>query len=148
MQITEASAADSTRCAEIQRAARARMRYLPSLHTPEEDRIWMKSVVFARGRVWVAQCERRVVGFAALVEGMLVALYVEPDSQRHGAGSALLQRAKAASPEGFALWVFQPNHGAIRFYERHGFKTVRETGGSGNEERVPDRLMRWQPDRP
>jgi ribosomal protein S18 acetylase RimI-like enzyme len=42
------------------------------------------------------------------------------------------------------LWVFEPNQGAIRFYERNGFVTVRKTDGRDNEEKVPDRLMAWQ----
>ncbi len=48
-------------------------------------------------------------------------------------------------PDGFALWVFQQNDGARRFYERHGLRLVRETDGSGNEERTPDALYEWRP---
>lgn len=41
------------------------------------------------------------------------------------------------------LWAFQRNLRAIKFYERHGFRLVRETDGSGNEEREPDALYAW-----
>ena len=37
-----------------------------------------------------------------------------------------------------------PMRGAIRFYERHGFVTMRKTDGRENEEKVPDRLMAWR----
>ena len=42
------------------------------------------------------------------------------------------------------LWVFQENVGARRFYERRGFRLVRETDGAGNEEKEPDALLEWR----
>jgi GNAT superfamily N-acetyltransferase len=147
MRIREAALGDSDRCAEIHGTARAEMPYVPTgLHTAEDMRAWMRGVVFAQQRVWVAEIEAGVVGYAALGSGFLNGLYVAPGYQGRGVGSALLQEVKAAAPEGFSLWTFQPNLGAIRFYRRHGFQTVRETDGAGNEERVPDRLMHWAPD--
>ena len=44
---------------------------------------------------------------------------------------------------GLKLWTFEANHGAIRFYEAHGFTTSETTDGSRNEEHLPDRLMAW-----
>jgi ribosomal protein S18 acetylase RimI-like enzyme len=146
MRIRKATAADSPRCAEVHTLARQSMRYLPLLHAPAEVSAWMHDVVIARQCVWVAEIDGRIVGYAALGGGMLTHLYVEPGSQRRGLGTALLAWIKAAVPGGFSLWTFQPNLEAIRFYERHGFRTVRETDGSANEERVPDQLMHWQPE--
>jgi ribosomal protein S18 acetylase RimI-like enzyme len=146
MRIRKAAAADSLRCAEVHTLARQSMRYLPPLHASAEVLTWMRDVVMARQRVWVAEIGGCIVGYAALGGGLLTNLYVEPGYQRRGVGTALLARVKAAVPVGFSLWTFQPNLDAIRFYERHGFRTVRETDGSANEERVPDRLMHWQPD--
>ena len=63
--------------------------------------------------------------------------------QRRGAGSQLLQKAK----DSFArlhLWTFQRNQPARRFYESRGFVLVRETDGTGNEEREPDALYLWR----
>ena len=39
----------------------------------------------------------------------------------------------------------EPNQGAIRFYQCHGFTTVEHSDGRGNPENIPDRLMFWQP---
>jgi len=39
--------------------------------------------------------------------------------------------------------VFQKNTGAIRFYERHGFRLVKLTDGADNVEREPDALYYW-----
>ena len=39
--------------------------------------------------------------------------------------------------------MFQKNTGAIRFYERHGFRLVKLTDGADNMEREPDALYAW-----
>jgi ribosomal protein S18 acetylase RimI-like enzyme len=81
------------------------------------------------------------VGYASLYEGFLTNLYVHPSHQRRGIGGALLTEVKKSAPDGFRFWVFQANRDAIRFYERHGARTVRMTDGSQNQENLPDRLM-------
>ena len=86
-----------------------------------------------------------VVGFLALDGPLITNLYLRPDHRSRGIGSALLEEAKRQRPDGLELWVFEPNRGAIRFYERHGFITERQSDGRGNEEKVPDRLMIWRP---
>jgi len=58
-------------------------------------------------------------------------------------GSALLEVARSVWPD-LQLWTFQRNHGARRFYERHGFVVVRETDGADNDEKEPDVLYSWQ----
>ena len=74
---------------------------------------------------------------------MLEKLYVDPEAQNRGVGTALLDEAKALRPEGFVLWVFQKNVRARRFYERHGFRLVKLTDGAENLEREPDALYQW-----
>ena len=54
-----------------------------------------------------------------------------------------LPKAKELRPGGLQLWVFQKNTGAIRFYERHGFRLVKLTDGAENMEREPDALYAW-----
>jgi ribosomal protein S18 acetylase RimI-like enzyme len=99
-------------------------------------------------RTWSwRRADGRVVGFAALDGELLGHLYVHPDAQRQGIGSALLVRAKEVRPDGLRLWVFQRNTGARAFYERYGFRVVRLTDGSANEEREPDALYEWRPAR-
>jgi ribosomal protein S18 acetylase RimI-like enzyme len=99
--------------------------------------------------VWLAEEDGRMLGFLAIrrsrTEGweVLEKLYVDPEAQNRGVGTALLDQAKALRPGGFVLWVFQKNTGAIRFYERHGFDLVKLTDGAENMEREPDALYRW-----
>lgn len=74
---------------------------------------------------------------------MVEHLYVQPDFQRAGIGSALLEVAKSRRPGGLRLWVFQRNHGARAVYARHGFTEVRFTDGPDNEEQEPDVFLAY-----
>jgi Acetyltransferase (GNAT) domain len=80
----------------------------------------MSSAVLAYGEVAVAEVAGEIAGFAAFEGDMLSHLYVDPDHQRQGVGSALLDWAKETRPRGFTFWVFQRNEAARRFYERAG----------------------------
>jgi GNAT superfamily N-acetyltransferase len=123
-------------------AARAdALPYLPILHTADEDRAFFSGLV-ERGLVTVAERDRRVAGFLARNEDWVDHLYIAPDAQGHGLGSALLEQAQAVR-HSLQLWVFQRNTGAIGFYERHGFTIAERTDGSRNEERTPDARMTW-----
>ena len=122
---------------------------LPELHTPDDDRRFLREVVLPEQEVWVAIADDVVAGFTALGtrEGVefMEHLYVTPEHQRRGIGTALMERAKERRPAGFRLWVFQRNTGARAFYEQHGFRVVELTDGSGNEEKEPDALYQWAP---
>lgn len=143
MSIRPASRSDASALGDVYLAARRAMAYVPTLHTDEETRAWLVDVVLATDEVWAAEEGGAVVGFAALSERLLDHLYVHPDAQARGVGSALLTLAKQRRPDGFRLWVFQQNDGARRFYQRHGLRLVELTDGSGNEEGVPDALYEF-----
>jgi ribosomal protein S18 acetylase RimI-like enzyme len=145
MRIRKATPDDSACCAAIHILARQEMRYLPKSHTTAEVHVWKREIVFAQQDVWVAEVDGQIVGYASLGNGFLTNLYVHPGHQRRGTGSELLAVVKTFARDGLELWTFQPNEGAIRFYERHGFRTLKITDGLDNEEHVPDRLMAWQP---
>ncbi len=117
---------------------------LPELHTPEEDRAFFRDRVFAECEVWVASRLGSLAGFCAFRAGWVDHLYVAPEQQRRGIGSALLDTAKGGHQE-LRLWTFQRNASARRFYEAQGFVVERLTGGE-NEEREPDILYRWRRD--
>jgi ribosomal protein S18 acetylase RimI-like enzyme len=121
------------------------MPWLPQLHTLEQTVWWMSHRVVGHLRVWVAESEGLVVGYAALGPGELEQLYVRPGYQGRGVGRLLLDQAKALEPQGLALWVFQRNTRARTFYEGHGFQLISFTDGSRNEEREPDARYAWRP---
>jgi ribosomal protein S18 acetylase RimI-like enzyme len=142
--IRAATPEDARAVAELFRRSFGTLAFLPTLHTSAEDRAFFGRVV-AEHEVWVWEEDGRILGFAGLEGDVLGHLYVEPAAHGRGIGGALLAHAKERRPDGLELWVFQQNHGARRFYERHGFRLVRETDGSANEERTPDALYAWRP---
>jgi GNAT superfamily N-acetyltransferase len=145
MEVDSARPEDAGSLAAIFTAARrTAMPWLPELHTEDEDRRFIGERVMVECEVLVARRDGRPAGFLALKDDMLEHLYVAPDAQREGIGTALLEAAKARRPDGLRLWVFQRNTGALAFYVRHGFTEVMRTDGSDNEEREPDVLLRQQ----
>jgi GNAT superfamily N-acetyltransferase len=137
---------DADAVADVFLATRAAaMPYLPDLHTPEETRAWIRDVVLGEHDVHVAEMDGAVAGFLALGAETVEHLYVRPELQGRGIGTALLGLAKALRGDGFRLWVFQRNAGARRFYERHALELVELTEGAANEEQEPDALYEWRP---
>lgn len=135
MEIRKALVTDAEAIARIARTAReSEMPYLPDLHTPAEDLAFFESEI-GSSDCQVALLDGQVVGFGCVREGWLNHLYIAPDSQGQGAGSALLAHF-CDSVEQF--WVFARNTKARKFYLSRGFVEVEETDGSGNEEKEPD----------
>jgi GNAT superfamily N-acetyltransferase len=118
--------------------------FLPDLHTNEERGAFITEVVPRDHELWVAEEDGRVVGLAAVGADTLGHLYVHPDHQGRGIGTALLEKTKELRPDGFTLWTFPANVAACRFYERHGLRAIEHGDGSGNEEGVPDVRYAWR----
>jgi len=119
------------------------MTYLPRII--DEHRPLLGGWFIDRDEIWVAEENGVVCGFFGLHDTELSHIYVDPDLQSHGIGTAMLNHAKSLRPHGLELWVFQKNTGARRFYERHGLQLVRLTDGAGNMEKEPDALYEWRP---
>lgn len=142
--IRKLTLADMNAAAAVHRASfNHALPSLAGLHTPDEDRVFYRTQVFTACEVWGAEKQSKLVGIIAFRPEWIDQLYVLPDAQRHGVGSDLLEIAQNAFPV-LNLWTFQRNRAARRFYEANGFIFVRETDGSGNEEKEPDVLYRWE----
>jgi GNAT superfamily N-acetyltransferase len=138
------SSPDAPAIARILRVAmKTQMPYLPDLHTPEEDLAFIRDVVFPKCRVLAANVDGEIVGLCAYREGWIDHLYILPEYQGQGIGSALLARAKDEFPR-FELWAFQRNIRARRFYENRGFILAELTDGQGNQEKEPDVRYVWE----
>lgn len=111
-------------------------------HPDAEVREWLGERV-ASDAVWVAEGGDGLVGYLRLTATWIDDLYVRPDQQRHGIGSALLRLAMSLRPDGLGLYVFETNRAARALYERHGFVVTERSDGSENEERAPDLRMEW-----
>jgi ribosomal protein S18 acetylase RimI-like enzyme len=146
VRIRSAGPEDADAIARVFIASFGTLTFLPRLHTDDETVDFITNTVMAEQEVSVAEVGGAIAGFVATSHGdHLEHLYVHPDHQGRGIGSALLERAKARMPGGFRFWVFQENAPARRFYERHGCRVVELTDGSGNEEQTPDALYEWLP---
>jgi GNAT superfamily N-acetyltransferase len=114
-------------------------------HTAEEVRAWIRDVLVPNHETWVATVDDTVVGMMAVGDDELDQLFVDPAWQGRTIGHRLVELAKQRCPTGLALWTFQVNEVAQRFYERHGFVAVERTDGQDNEQREPDIRYVWRP---
>jgi GNAT superfamily N-acetyltransferase len=146
VEVRLATPEDADAVADVFAASFRTLTFLPMLHTDDEYRAYTTKLIETH-EVWAAVDDDRIIGMAALSEDELDQFYVHPDAQGRGVGDALLAKAKERRPDGFTFWVFQQNDRARRFYERRGCRAVMLTDGSGNEERTPDALYEWRPDR-
>lgn len=140
-----ASETDADELAELFLATRraAEPAMPPQVHTAEEVHDHLRRTVQV-SEVWLAaEPSGDLLGYLVLAGDWLEALYVGPDHQGAGVGTALLDLAKARRPGGFALWVFASNAQARGFYRRHGLVELEHTDGSANEEHSPDVRMAW-----
>ena len=143
--LRRADSADAGAVAEVWlRARRAAVPVVPApVHPDDEVRQYFQTVVVPTKETWLAEVDGTAVAVLVLDGDEVDQLYVDPDWQRRGVGSRLVGLAQARRPDGLALWTFQTNLPARRFYERHGFVAVDWTDGSANEERAPDVRYVW-----
>jgi len=77
--------------------------------------------------VWVIETDGRIAAFLALepAKSVIAQLFIAPDSQGQGLGTALIGHAKNRFPAGASLWTDSRNDRARGFYERNGFDLQR-----------------------
>lgn len=145
--IRPAGPADAAVIARIHIASReGTMPYLPPSTRAEADvRYWVEEIVFKECRVWLAEQDGEVLGYAALEGDLLDQLYLLPAVRRRGIGTLLLDEVRRHSPEGLSLHVFRQNTDARAFYERHGFTVTATDDGGANMENLPQLTYRWTP---
>ena len=147
MELRRASAWDAALAADVYLSSRRGAGDLipPSVHDDEDVRRWMRDVFLPNAEVWFAVEDGRVIGLLGLQgDDWLEQLYVVPEAQGLGVGSALVDLAKQLRPRGLQLWAFESNTAAHHFYEQHGFVAVEFTDGATNEEHAPDRRYEWR----
>ena len=116
--------------------------WMPRIHSYDEDRGFGAFLV-EKTQVIVAESGASIVGFLALRDANIQALYLRPVARNLGLGKRLLDYAKK-SHNALTLWAFQENLAARRFYAREGFREVEMTDGNGNDEKLPDVRLVWQ----
>ncbi|GFE51469.1 N-acetyltransferase GCN5 [Roseobacter cerasinus] len=139
--ISPARTLDAGAVGHILSASNDTMPWLPRLHSAAEEIMYAGDMIEA-GWVRVAKRNGKVVGFIARWEEEVHALYVLPDAQDTGVGTALLEDAKAQSGK-LSLWSYQANSSATRFYGLRGFIETARTDGSDNDAGLPDIRFEW-----
>jgi ribosomal protein S18 acetylase RimI-like enzyme len=121
--------------------------FAPIAHSDEAVFQWIRDILIPDHHVVVVEQNSSIIGMMALSKiegtGWINQLYLHPNAVGQGIGSKLIERAKAELGSPIRLYTFQENQGAIRFYERHGFKAIQYSDGSENEENCPDVLYEW-----
>jgi GNAT superfamily N-acetyltransferase len=112
---------------ELQRRASLELPEYREQLLASPDAIHLPPGQIANGQVIVAELNRAIAGFAAVVGGELDGLFVEPELWGQGIGRALADAAThEARRRGLALNVIA-NPRARDFYERCGFSVEGET---------------------
>ncbi|WFQ80629.1 N-acetyltransferase [Xenorhabdus sp. SF857] len=95
----------------------------------------MRSIYIPASEAYVYVQNSNVVGFYALHENNLAAIFVSPDKQGQGIGKALVNDAKNRRTE-LTLSVYQQNQASYEFYLSQGFYVVSEEvdGHTGYQE--------------
>jgi GNAT superfamily N-acetyltransferase len=125
-------------------AARAAQSWFPRIHTPDETRRFVGERLLPESETWVVEEHGRILAFAALQDDVLGHLFVHPDAQGRGIGTALLGHTQRLRPEGFSLWTHQASE-ACGFYESRGLVAVERTDGATTMEKLPDVRYEWKP---
>ena len=94
-----------------------------------------------RAEVYVYENDREIWGFIGLNGEYIEGIFVSGEMQSRGIGKRLLDFVKTKKTE-LHLNVYQKNTRAIRFYQREGFKILREGMDEATGEK--DYEMTWR----
>ena len=132
MNLRTATPADAETLFAIQRAASlAAFAHVfpPGEYPYPDDAIraeWQRRLTDGETHTLIAERNGRAEGYVAYAPELLASLFVLPEAQGAGVGSALHDAALAAQPALGArvcrLWVLAENHAARAFYEHRGWR--------------------------
>lgn len=142
--LRRATGCDAEAIVNVHWASFRLLTFLPMLHTIEENKRFIANVILKECEVTVAEDETGIVAFLVLWGEEVRLLYTRPDRIGMGAGTQLIDAAKASGIGALELWCFQANERARRFYEARGFHAIRFSDGAQNEEQMPDIRYRWE----
>lgn len=134
--------------------------YLAGLSYGTSERLWQDVIAAGDGRVFVAEDDRGVFGFASghrrerfskgleEYEGELTTVYVLPSGQGGGAGrrlvGAVARYFSEIGVDSMLLWAFAENRRARRFYESLGGVLVAEDGFELGGARMREVAYGWR----
>lgn len=99
-----------------------------ALHSPEHQLEYLAEKIRQGSKIYML-LDDQPVGIVSLTGSLIEDLYILPDQQNKGYGTALLNYAVSLCPDTPTLWILENNVNAKRLYCRMGF---RETGNRNN----------------
>ena len=102
-------------------------------HTPERHAAYLCRKMEQGSRVFLL-IDGEPVGVVSVTGSLIEDLYVLPERQNRGYGTALLRFAEGLCPDTPTLWILENNARARRLYERLGFSQT------GRTNRITDKL--------
>ena len=102
----------------------------------------MRDVYLPLAETVVYDQDGTIQGFASLYKNSLAAIFVLPEFQGQGIGKQLMEKVKSLRGE-LNLTVYKKNANSIAFYERCGFKKIREQ--TDEHTGHPEIVMEWKP---
>lgn len=101
----------------------------------QENKEMMRSIYLPSSELYVSILNNAIVGFVALVDNCLAAIFVLPECQGEGVGSLLVEQAKKCRTQ-LSLNVYKKNTKSVAFYKSKGFVIVSQSvdKATGEEE--------------
>ncbi|QQO08807.1 N-acetyltransferase [Breznakiella homolactica] len=101
----------------------------------------MRTLYIPNSETWVWEDDENIQGFLSLNKNDLAALFVLPEAQGHGIGTALMDLAKSLRDE-LTLAVYTENTRSVSFYRKQGFTEIREQTDEHTGRR--ELIMAWK----
>ncbi len=106
----------------------------------EANKNLMKSKYIPVSETYLAINEEKIMGFVAIIDEYLAAIFVRPELQGKGIGSSLLAHVKNLRGH-FRLKVYSKNRKSIEFYRFNGFSISSDSIDNDTEEK--ELIMEW-----
>ena len=100
-----------------------------ALHTAKRQAQYLSDKLAHGAQLYLLRLDGRAAGIVSVTGNLIEDLYILPDCQNRGLGTALLRYAVSRCEGLPTLWILENNVNAARLYHRLGF---RETGGRKN----------------
>jgi len=89
----------------------------------DKVKVMMKDLFIPNSKTWVYENEGEVIGFVAMMDNEIGGLFVNPNKQSNGIGTALVNHVKKMH-QTIEVEVFKNNRIGNSFYRKYGFKDI------------------------
>lgn len=91
----------------------------------DELKTMMENLFIPNSKTWVYEVENEVIGFIAMMNNEIGGLFVNPNKQSKGTGTALVNHVNTLH-NSLEVEVFKNNVIGTSFYNKYGFKLIKK----------------------